>query len=701
MSDPSETPVVAPRPTPVATPALPGVVWRYGPFALLAGALFWLLVEGLGYGPQTAIQLENNAIAMSLVAQQSARLARISEAFSRMHNPDATNSVRSAGVRELRESAPQFTDTLQRLRNGGTVESLMSPNSFTLHALESASAQQILQGLDSTWRPLGELIDGLGDSSETPSWLSIEGVSEKFQARLPELQRGLRELAGDLGSQAQAQAHWLRAIQTSALVLSGGLGAVLWYLCYRRIFRAETQTATAELLTQQTRTQMDASLAKTERLLQENSLLLATVQQGLLVIDSKHRIGSAYSKECEALFRQDNLPGTSLIKVLQPYFPEKLLQTVRDYLDLLFNPAKKEKALVRINPLKEVEVNLPQLNGTAEVRHWEFNFRRVPEGGKVAKVFVSVNDVTESVRMRQELQAAERLKERQFEILASVLQVDPVQFGEFLDQTDQEIQRVSGSLSDATGQLPPIALRERLDALFRAAHSIKGHAAFIGANSFVATVHEFEDQIQKLRARPNLHPSDLVPAIRQYTALTRDLALARNVVTRLGTFRKQASSTSREIAPGAGQSRPEDSAFASIADNGSDSGGLVATLNQLLQKLAGQLGKQVRLDASGFDDTMLADRQALVREIVVQLGRNSLAHGLESPAERRSAGKPPTASVTLSLHPDDETSPGGLALVFRVDGRGLDPEKIRARPKGSGSCRPKNSPHSTIVRRCS
>jgi two-component system chemotaxis sensor kinase CheA len=69
-----------------------------------------------------------------------------------------------------------------------------------------------------------------------------------------------------------------------------------------------------------------------------------------------------------------------------------------------------------------------------------------------------------------------------------------------------------------------------------------------------------------------------------------------------------------------------------------------------------------------------------IGEPVMHLLRNSLDHGVETPAERRAAGKPPVARLTLSASRERSS------VVVRVsdDGRGVDVASVLARAKANG-----------------
>ncbi len=96
---------------------------------------------------------------------------------------------------------------------------------------------------------------------------------------------------------------------------------------------------------------------------------------------------------------------------------------------------------------------------------------------------------------------------------------------------------------------------------------------------------------------------------------------------------------------------------------------------RLVHDLSAELGKDVELALEGAEtelDKTLIDQ---LKDPLVHLIRNSMDHGIESPAERVAAGKPPTATIRISaLH-------AGAHVLIRVsdDGRGLNAEAVRAR----------------------
>jgi two-component system chemotaxis sensor kinase CheA len=103
---------------------------------------------------------------------------------------------------------------------------------------------------------------------------------------------------------------------------------------------------------------------------------------------------------------------------------------------------------------------------------------------------------------------------------------------------------------------------------------------------------------------------------------------------------------------------------------------------RLVRDLAEDTGRQAVLVIEGTETEI--DRSALdpVRELVVHLLRNSLAHGIELPEERETAGKPATGTIRLAAHQAGD----GVVIEVTDDGRGLERQRVAARAAAMGFC---------------
>jgi two-component system chemotaxis sensor kinase CheA len=138
----------------------------------------------------------------------------------------------------------------------------------------------------------------------------------------------------------------------------------------------------------------------------------------------------------------------------------------------------------------------------------------------------------------------------------------------------------------------------------------------------------------------------------------------------------------------------------SLADNGRTSGILVEDLleearsvlmlpfSSLLQgfpkivrDLARDLLKDVEFSAEGGD--VEVDKRILegLKDPLVHLVRNALDHGIERPEERRAGGKPEKGRLSIAV---SSVERGRVEITLSDDGKGIDPERLRASAMKSG-----------------
>ncbi len=103
-------------------------------------------------------------------------------------------------------------------------------------------------------------------------------------------------------------------------------------------------------------------------------------------------------------------------------------------------------------------------------------------------------------------------------------------------------------------------------------------------------------------------------------------------------------------------------------------------LPRLVRDLCHDLGKKITLTMLGAETEL--DRQVLeqIKDPLTHMIRNSGDHGLETPAERRAAGKPEAGRITLNAFHEG----GHILLEVSDDGRGLPVDRIRAKVLSNG-----------------
>jgi two-component system chemotaxis sensor kinase CheA len=96
-------------------------------------------------------------------------------------------------------------------------------------------------------------------------------------------------------------------------------------------------------------------------------------------------------------------------------------------------------------------------------------------------------------------------------------------------------------------------------------------------------------------------------------------------------------------------------------------------LARVARDAAVMLGKQVQFEPAGGDIRLDAHVLTIMRDALLQLVRNAVAHGIESEERRSSAGKPPCGRVELKI----ERRGNRVAFLCRDDGAGMDLGAIR------------------------
>ncbi len=103
-------------------------------------------------------------------------------------------------------------------------------------------------------------------------------------------------------------------------------------------------------------------------------------------------------------------------------------------------------------------------------------------------------------------------------------------------------------------------------------------------------------------------------------------------------------------------------------------------LPRIVRDLSSELGKQIELEMHGADTEL--DRQVLdlIKDPLTHMVRNSADHGLETPSERATAGKPEQGTIRLSAHHEG----GHIVICIADNGRGLNTERIKSKALSNG-----------------
>ncbi|WCP66034.1 chemotaxis protein CheA [Vibrio tubiashii] len=120
-------------------------------------------------------------------------------------------------------------------------------------------------------------------------------------------------------------------------------------------------------------------------------------------------------------------------------------------------------------------------------------------------------------------------------------------------------------------------------------------------------------------------------------------------------------------------------------------GDTFSKFKRIVRDTAQELGKQVELVVSGADTELDKTFVEKLSDPLTHLVRNAIDHGMESAAERISAGKAPVGTIRLNAYHDS----GSIVIEVVDDGKGIDENKVLEQAKRSGLV----SEHDTVTKR--
>ncbi|HEY7809631.1 MAG TPA: chemotaxis protein CheA [Allosphingosinicella sp.] len=276
--------------------------------------------------------------------------------------------------------------------------------------------------------------------------------------------------------------------------------------------------------------------------------------------------------------------------------------------------------------------------------------------------------------------------------------------------------------------------RARLDSIFRCVHTIKGNSGFFDLPRLTALSHAAEEALSEVRSGRRAADGRLVSAI--LAALDRigemvdaleggtqpegddsvliavlggaDEALGSTTVRHEGPARTvrlpvdlldrmmsgisdlvlARNALARDLRESAAPGETFDRLSAAVADvreavtrtrmQRLDT--LFAPLPRVVRDLCAETGKDARLELDGGDVELDREMVELVRDPLVQMLRNAVAHGIETPAERVAAGKRPTGLLRLTAC----QSGNSILVELSDDGAGIDTDALAARAVSLG-----------------
>lgn len=364
----------------------------------------------------------------------------------------------------------------------------------------------------------------------------------------------------------------------------------------------------------------------------EISSILAALQQGLLTVDAHGVIEAEYSHAALTIFGVAELAHHKF----SAFFTDAPLQNAIDkYIALNFSEEHfSAQMLERANPLRKIVY----INRLDRKLHLRFSFNPLVGANGVERLLILIIDETDEETLREKIDIAEANKRSEFDVLINMMQVPPALLQDFLAQ-QRLFLREGKSL---------IAAFERLanaDFLKFATetHALKGNALQFGFSELAEILHELEQLMQDASKK---QPSE-------ERFIRHEISRCINAAESLILHRDQLIAHIKALV---GQDTTEYTSLASLK---------TFWLRQLEERAQRHSVRvSIALEFAAGTDIVLQQ----LHNVLVQFVRNTFAHGLEAPAERRAAGKDEAMHIGIS----SQLNAHGFEVYYDEDGRGFE-----------------------------
>jgi two-component system chemotaxis sensor kinase CheA len=599
-------------------------------FAVSLFLIFNLAVLGLNF--YTSSTLNNDAVSINLSGRQRMLSQRTTKVLLAMQVDAAQGKLDPKNTAELKKVSSLFDTTLNGFKLGGTVVGGDEKPVYLKKVSDAVATRSVDEALR-IWQPYKQLLAPV-ISSQYIDDIRLDIATDYARENNLKLLKLMNDLTTQLEKNTKAKASNLQLIQTIALVLSLLLFANIVFNALRKLRSA------------------DGEIEKAQR---ETTEILNTVKEGLILLDPQLSVGSQFSKSVSNILQHEISANMPFMPVLEQLVSAEIYASAKDYVELLFGNKVKESLMISLNPLTEVKV---QTKNDTTPRYLSFQFNRVVEEKRVLHLLVTVQDVTEQVTQAEELSKLKGQSNINLELLKKLLQADTFQLRQFMNNAHTGLDALNMMLANADKRAANQG--DLANQCFRIIHAIKGEAAAIGLDALETQAHQFEENLVSLRKKSNWDAQEILSLPVMLSALLDQIRQIETIVNVISEHH-QANNTHKPP-----------TISTSVSNN----------LKRLAEQVSQNQNKNVELKLNlDLLDQMETKTAHQLQQIAIQLIRNGICHGIETPSIRLAKGKPAHGEIFISTQMSSE---GVIDFTVRDDGQGIVPSRIRAAMIASG-----------------
>jgi ferredoxin len=365
------------------------------------------------------------------------------------------------------------------------------------------------------------------------------------------------------------------------------------------------------------------------------------IKVGVFLMDKNYIIQDHYSNALENVLAATELQGRKFTELLEDTLSEREVKALAHYFYRIINRTLDQDMINDMNILKEIKY---QSTEQPIKKTLSCDFAPVIRANDEVFILATIEDITAEVNLKKRLRDEERKRQEELSAFFEVLPLAQNIFSDFIEGAEYYFYQIMAILENES-----ISSEEVVQSTYKMIHSIKLDALALGLHEFGAKLDDMEDLLKQIQSSKNISFLDSLEIALEFENVlkTRD-KLVNNVET---VFVHKSNDKVNH-----------------------DEYVLVEFLRRTCNNAVAEYNKKAQFKEVFIDvDALQYAPRRILKESLVQLVVNSVAHGIESPRERLAKGKPEQGVIKISI----KQTPNSIRVWLSDDGNGINFDKVR------------------------
>ncbi len=419
------------------------------------------------------------------------------------------------------------------------------------------------------------------------------------------------------------------------------------------------------------------------------------IHEAICVVDRNHNIEVGYNRRFTEIFGAKDYTGRSIFDTIFANLWGNIKKEMKDYLDLCFGSgATADEMLNDVNPIAKFSY-LYKDKETEKEKILKSRVVRIKNlSGDVENVMFIFDDVTLEERIEQEMQTREKAFQDELSIMTLIFKNDKDLTIDFINSLNDVIGRIQEKYQDIEQDAENQGILYTIQGMV---HLIKGEAFALGFDEIATAARDLESYIKSV-ANEVITLEMNLNIIQHYENLYSKADRMNIIAERLFSIGEGTQKLGKDlIMIDTNKYNEFKHSFQEMMNRYRENNLRIEELLQFQKNMEqlnwtslGLLKKELQLiceksvikynkrailnfiyDIEGMPET----KYRVLKESLVHLIRNSIAHGIEDPAARKARDKEETGRINIHIFQENNT----YTVLYSDDGGGFDLEKIRKR----------------------